>query len=66
MTPQEFFQKVVEMRQAQKRYFKMRTSLDLAQSKRLEKEIDNEIERVNQILSKRNEPTQEDLFPEMI
>jgi hypothetical protein len=65
MTPQEFFQKVVEMRQAQKRYFKMRTSLDLAQSKKLEKEIDNEIERVNQILSKRNEPTQEDLFPEM-
>ena len=43
MTPQEFFQKVVEMRQAQKRYFKMRTSLDLAQSKKLEKEIDNEI-----------------------
>jgi hypothetical protein len=66
MTSQEFFQKVVEMRQAQKRYFKMRTSLDLAQSKKLEKEIDNEIERVNQILSKRNEPTQEDLFPEMI
>lgn len=65
MTPQEFFQKVTEMRQAQKRYFKMRTSLDLAQSKKLEKEIDNEIERVNQILSKRNEPTQEDLFPEM-
>ncbi len=65
MTPQEFFQKVVEMRQAQKRYFKMRTSLDLAQSKKLEKEIDNEVERVNQILSKRNEPTQEDLFPEM-
>jgi len=65
MTPQEFFQKVVEMRQAQKRYFKMRTSLDLAQSKKLEKEIDNEIERVNQILSKQNEPTQEDLFPEM-
>lgn len=65
MTPQEFFQKVAEMRQAQKRYFKMRTSLDLAQSKKLEKEIDNEIERVNQILSKRNEPTQEDLFPEM-
>lgn len=40
MTPKEFFDKVVEMRAAQKEYFRCRTSAALSKSKRLEAEID--------------------------
>lgn len=40
MTPKEFFYKVVEMRAAQKEYFRCRTSAALSKSKRLEAEID--------------------------
>lgn len=42
----------------------MHTSTDLAASKKLEKEIDAEIERVQNIM-KPKEPTQADLFPSM-
>lgn len=62
MEAREFFDKVVQMREAQKKYFKMRTSLDLAAAKKLEKEIDEEIARV-QTLTKPKQPTQADLFP---
>lgn len=64
MDAKEFFDKVVQMREAQKKYFRMRTSTDLAASKKLEKEIDAEIERVQNIM-KPKEPTQADLFPSM-
>ena len=63
MNAKEFFLKVREMREAQKQYFKFRTSLDLARSKKLEKEIDDEIKRVDELMKPR-EPTMEDLFPE--
>lgn len=60
MTAREFFNLVSEMRDAQKRYFRMRTSDNLQQSKRLEKEVDSEITRVRRILDERaKEP---DLF----
>lgn len=62
MEAKEFFDKVVLMREAQKKYFKMRTSLDLTAAKKLEKEIDDEISRV-QTLMKPKQPTQADLFP---
>lgn len=52
MNPKEFYEKVVKMREAQKNYFKTRSSMDLQLCKRLEKEIDNEIERVNKITNK--------------
>jgi predicted acetyltransferase len=52
------------MREAQKKYFRMHTSTDLAAAKKLEKEIDAEIERVQNIM-KPKEPTQADLFPSM-
>lgn len=62
MTPKEFYEKVVKMREAQKSYFKPRSSMDLQLCKRLEKEIDNEIARVNQITNKPN--PQSSLFGE--
>ena len=50
MTPQEFFHKVERMRFKQKEYFRTRSSSALTDSKRLEREIDEEIERVNKVL----------------
>lgn len=62
MTPKEFFEKVVRMREAQKSYFKTRSSMALQLSKKLEREIDSEIARVNQIINKPN--PQSSLFGE--
>ncbi len=62
MTAEEFFVKVSEMRKAQRSYFKTRTSIDLQRSKRLEREIDNEIKRVSDILQKRSTAGTPDLF----
>ncbi len=62
MDKREFFDKVSEMRKAQKEYFSTRSSASLNRSKALEKEIDNEIARVNRILSGRKEPVQTELF----
>ena len=47
MKPREFFDKVAEMRSAQKEYFRTRSPHALSESKRLEREIDAEIKRVN-------------------
>lgn len=56
MTPKEFFDKVSRMRKAQKEYFRTRSGRALSDSKRLEQEIDAEIERVNRVLAdRRNE-----------
>lgn len=49
MTSKEFFYLVVEMRNAQKSYFRTRDQNDLQKSKQLEKQIDNEIRRVQQL-----------------
>lgn len=46
MTPKEFFNKVVEMRRCQKEYFKNKRQIDLRISKQIEREVDEEIERV--------------------
>lgn len=46
MNAKQFFDKVAEMRKAQKEYFRTRTPLALNQSKQPEREIDKEIERV--------------------
>lgn len=64
MKPRVFFDKVSEMREAQKEYFKTRSSAALNRSKALEKEIDDEIARVNAILNKRPQPVQGNLFGE--
>lgn len=56
MSPKEFFDKVVKMRAAQKEYFKFRSTTSLNASKRLEKEIDDEISRVQKIEEARRNP----------
>lgn len=53
MTPKEFYDKVVEMRKAQKEYFRFRAPSALSKSKQLEAEIDAEIKRVEQLLSEK-------------
>lgn len=53
MDPRTFYELVVRMRRAQKKYFKTRSSVSLAASKKLEKEVDGEIERVERILRER-------------
>ncbi len=61
-----FFDKVSLMRMKQKEYFKTRSKAALEASKVLEREIDNEIERVNKIIginpSSKSEPKQGNLF----
>ena len=56
MTPHEFFRKVERMRSKQKEYFRTRSSAALTDSKRLEREIDDEIKRVNKVLQSRQSP----------
>jgi hypothetical protein len=53
MNAREFFDKVVEMRNAQKKYFETRDKDVLSEAKRLEKEIDAEIRRVEIVLKVR-------------
>lgn len=47
MNSKEFFDKVAQMREAQKKYFRTRSQQALSESKMLEREIDAEIKRVN-------------------
>ena len=49
------------MREAQKEFFRTHTQTALKKSKTLEKVVDDEIERVEEVLRKRREPG---LFPE--
>lgn len=49
MNPEQFFNKVAEMREAQKAYFATRDPSTLRKSKALEGEIDREIKRVREI-----------------
>lgn len=59
MTSKEFFNKVCRMLKAQKEYFRTRSGRALADSKRLEKEIDDEIERVEKVMEEKNNPKME-------
>lgn len=59
MNPKEFFDKVCRMRKAQKEYFRTRSGRALSDSKRLEKEIDDEIERVEKVMEEKNNPKME-------
>jgi ribosomal protein L9 len=53
MNARQFFDKVVEMRNAQKKYFETRDKDVLDEAKRLEKELDAEIRRVEIVLKVR-------------
>lgn len=59
MKPREFFDLVVNMREAQKAYFQLRNCNDsvvkaqaLTYAKRLEQQVDSEISRVYEILKR--------------
>lgn len=51
MDAKTFFDKVSQLRKAQKEYFRTRSGRALTESKRLEKEIDAEIECVNKVMA---------------
>lgn len=51
MNAKEFFYMVAQMREAQKSYFKTRDVLVFRACRKLENEVDREIERVRRIVS---------------
>lgn len=51
MNSRDFFYMVAQMREAQKAYFKTRDPKVFRAARKLENEIDKEIERVRQIVS---------------
>ncbi len=55
MNAEQFFRTVEKMREAQKRCDQMRISQNLDAARRLEKEVDDEIARVNEILNPRQQ-----------
>jgi len=56
MNSQRFFHLVVKMRDCQKRYFRTRSASALRECRNYESQIDAEIERVNKILSDKQNP----------
>ncbi len=56
MTPEAFLRCVERMRTAQRAYFRTRSSVSLRASKRLEKAVDDEIERTKRVQNKRLRP----------
>ena len=62
MTSRQFFDRVVQLRRFQKEYFATRSREPLQQAKALEKEIDDEIERVKKILANRQQQQPPNLF----
>lgn len=56
MDAKQFFNRVSYMRRLQKEYFLTRSSAVLRQCKQVEKEVDNEIERVNKLVNEKQQP----------
>lgn len=56
MTPKEFFDKVSRMRRAQREYIRTKSGRWQMDSKRFEKEVDDEIDRVNKVMEAKNNP----------
>lgn len=56
MTAKDFFDLVTRMRDKQKEYFRSRSASVLKESKHLEKQVDEEIKRVSEIMRERKEP----------
>ena len=56
MNALDFFNLVTKMRDKQKEYFRTRSASALQESKRLEKQVDEEIQRVNEIIKDKQEP----------
>lgn len=56
MDKKQFFNRVSYMRKLQKEYFQTRSSSVLRKCKQVEKEIDDEIERANKIITEQQQP----------
>lgn len=56
MTSKDFFHLVARMRDRQKEYFRTRSGSVLKESKQLEKQVDEEIKRVKDIIRDKQEP----------
>lgn len=56
MTARDFFNLVALMRDKQREYFRTRSASVLQESKRIEKQVDDEIRRVNGIIKEKQEP----------
>lgn len=56
MTARDFFNLVREMREAQRSYFLTRSRDLLEKSKQLERDIDQEINRVDKLLGEKTNP----------
>lgn len=52
MSPREFFYLTANMRRAQQQYFATRKPEHLRAARRLEREVDAEIQRVNEVLNR--------------
>ena len=57
MNAKEFFYLVAQMRHAQTEYFKRRDPLVLRAARKLEIEVDREIQRVREIIASRDDAT---------
>ena len=53
----QFFRLVERMRNKQKEYFRTKSQAVLNESKQLEREVDSEIQRTNNILNNRQQPS---------
>lgn len=58
MNAREFYRAVVKMRKAQRDYFRTRSIRPLNESKRLEAQVDAEIERVEEVLKRQADKQQ--------
>lgn len=58
MNAKEFYNTVAKMRKAQRDYFRTRSQRSLNESKQLEKLVDAEIKRVEEVLKKQAEQAQ--------
>ena len=56
MDAKSFFKLVAALRDKQKEYFRTRSQSALRESKALEKRVDDEIKRVENVLQERREP----------
>lgn len=62
MNAKEFYDTVVKMRKAQRDYFRTRSQRSLNESKQLEKLVDAEIKRVEQIQQQQADNQQQKLL----
>lgn len=56
MNAEQFFRLTERMRVKQKEYFSTRSQAALRESKQLERQVDEEIQRVNKVLQERQAP----------